>query len=415
MKKSYLMIAAAVLTFAACSNNDYVKEIVDENEAVLIGFETFHEKATKAAVNTAANLTDANGGFGVFGFNHTDNKTVSSGSIDVSAANTVFNNVKVWYSAGADTKEFTYEVPKYWDKYKYYTFFAYAPYNASTVSLTKTTGKFTRTDVASLQSTNSTTTVTVGSNSRTKYDAADETGVVDYLIAVCVPGQKYAATNQSGYTGYEKTVGFTFNHILSKLNVNVQAKNEATTGHQYKGVSDIQVSSLFIENLPNVSSSVTYTQTNADGALGTFTPANYTTNLNIIGGTNATTAGPLYILDGGASGSPIVAPTTYINQNFHYFVAPNTPTGTDHDKYYLNIAYTINYVDGTSDPFTRRVDLSALTAAGVNPAVATTAFTSMVQNYVYNINVTIGLDQIYFAVDEVTDWATAVNTDVTIN
>ena len=406
MKKSYLMIAAAAALFAACASNDTFKEF--SNEDVLIGFETFHEKATRAAVSAGSDLTSANGGFGVFGYNHDDSRAVSSGSIDMTITGTsnVFDNVKVWYvDENTLTKGFTYDVPKYWNKNKYYTFFAYAPWNASTVTLAPATGKFTRTDVQSLQSTNAATptTVTVGTNSRDKYTDAVETSVTDYLFAVCVPQQQYAATNQTTYSGYQKTVGFTFSHILSKLNVIVKAKNEAS-GHQYKGVSNIQVTSLNIENLPNTAANVTYTQTATDGVAGTFSPANYTTNLNIISGTNALTAGPLYILDGGANGTPVTAPTTYIDQSFHYWVAPNTPTGTDHNKYKLNINYTINYVDGISDTFTRTIDLSA----------ESTAFTTMAQNYIYNITVTIGLEQIYFNVDQINGWATPQDTDVEI-
>ena len=406
MKKSYLMIAAAAALFEACSSNDTFKEI--SNEKVLIGFETFHEKATRAAVSAGSDLTSANGGFGVFGYNHEDNRAVSAGSINMTTTGTsnVFNNVKVWYEdASTQTKGFTYDVPKYWNKNKYYTFFAYAPWNATTVTLAEATGKFTRTDVQSLQSTNAATptTVTVGTNSRDKYTDAVETSAIDYLFAVCVPQQKYAATNQTTYTGYQKTVGFTFSHILSKLNVTVKAKNEST-GHQYSGVKDIQVTSLNIENLPNVTANVTYTQTATDGVAGTFSPANYTTTLNIIGGTNALTAGPLYVLDGGVNGTPVTVPTTYIDQAFHYWVAPNTPTGTDHDSYKLNINYTINYVDNISDSFTRTIDLSNESAA----------FTAMAQNNIYNITITIGLDQIYFNVDAINGWATPQDTDVEI-
>ena len=319
----------------------------------------------------------------------------------------VFNNVMVWYEDGADTDGFTYAIPKYWDKYKYYTFFAYAPFSANKVTLTETSGTFVRTDVKSLQSTNNASSVTVGSNSRVQYVAADETSVTDYLIATAVVGQKYNGTNQSGksYEGKEKTVGFTFSHILSKLNVTVKAKDE-TSGHEYLGIEYIEVTSLNIENLPNTSSDLTFTQTNANAVAGTYSTTNYTTTLNIVGGDNALTAGPLYILDGGTNDTYLTAPSTYIDQAFHYWVAPNTPTGTDHDKYKLNINYTIKYVDGTTDPFTRSVDLSAASAA----------FNTMAQNNIYNVTVTIGLDQIYFDVDNIVGWANPEhNTNVVLD
>lgn len=420
MKKSYLMIAAVATLLVSCAGNEIFKEAIEENETELIGFETFHDKSTKAAVSTPTDLTAENGGFGVYGFKHLNNRTASNGIInlsDVESTNNVnyvtpiFDNVKVWYKdAATPTQGFTYEVPKYWDKTKYYTFFAYAPQvakaNGTTtgIAFDQATGKFTRNDILALQKVNTTSEVTVGSNNRTQYGVANEENAIDYLIAPYVPGQKSGATNQSAksYDGKELTVGFTFSHILSKLNVTVQAKDEST-GHQYSGVSNILIDKLNIANLPNNNEIATYAQNATDAVAGTWTPANYSTTLNIVAGDNATSANPLYVLDGGSiSGTTITAPTKYLNQQFHYFVAPNTPASGN--KYTLNIDYTINYVDGTVEPFSRSIDLSAETAN----------FTTMEQNYIYNINVTITLNQIYFTVDAINTWAeqtTNVNVD----
>lgn len=436
MKKSYLMIAAAAALLAACSSKDAFKEVVNENETDLIGFSTYHGKATKAAVNAPVDLLLANGGFGVYGYKHSDNLKASNGTISM-ASNTskVFDNVQVWYvDNNTLTQGFTYAVPKYWDKPKYYTFFAYAPYaakaegNTKGISFAEGTGLFTRNDVQSLQSTNATTTVTVGNNSRTKYTTANEASVVDYLVAPYVPSMKYGATNQpkgsTDYTGSNQTVGFTFYHIMSKFNVTVKAKDETydatnnPTGHNYKGIKDIQINNLNIENLPNVSQDVTYTQTSVESTSGTvptatFTPNKYSTVLEIVSGTNPLTAGPLYILDGGSeSNGTITNPTDYIDQTFHYFIAPNTPqettTGDGHGAYKLNIDYTVTYVDNTVEPYTRSIDLSK--AANLSNNSAT--LTKMEQNNIYNVIVTIGLDQIYFTVDEVKPWITNTDTEV---
>lgn len=426
MKKSFLMIAAAATLFVACTERDTFSEI--KNETDLIGFETFHSKATKASVSSASDLTDENGGFGVYGFKHLNNRTANDGAInlsDVSETNNanyvtpIFDNVKVWYSNGASTKNFTYAVPKYWDKLKYYTFFAYAPQVAKATSSStgitfdQATGKFTRNDILALQKVNSTTTETVGQNDRTLYGAADESTAIDYLIAPYVPSQKSGTTNQTTaggyqgttYTGQEQTVGFTFSHILSKLNVIVKAKDEAS-GHKYAGVTDIEVTKLNITNLPNNNEVAKYAQNRCDGAAGTWTPNNYSsTTLNIIAGENPTSSASLFVLDGGSiSGTTITNPTKYLDQQFHYFVAPNAPTSGN--KYTLNIDYTIHYVDNTTEPFSRSIDLSTETAN----------FTKMEQNNIYNITVTIALNQIYFSVDAISGWDTTENnTGVTVD
>lgn len=419
------MIAATAALFAACAGNDTYRDVV-ENETDLIGFETYHGKATRAAVNKPKDLILTNGGFGVYGYKHEGEKTASNGTVSVSGTTNVFNNVQVWYVsndfAATPTQGFTYEVPKYWDKTKTYTFFAYAPYVAEAtssshgISFDETTGLFTRTDIQSLQSTNK--IGTKGAKNRTQYVDADESNVIDYLIAPYVFNQKHNATNQSGkdYTGKEKTVGFTFYHILSKLNVKVQVKDEfATGGHQYKGVQDIQITKLNIENLPNVSQDVVYSQTSVtEGSSATVPaasylkavggdPLNFTTTLNMIAGTNATAAGPLFILDGGSKDSQtgvITNPADSISQRFHYYIAPNTPTGEGHNHYKLNIDYTITYVDGTVDPFSRTVDLSDESSLNTGSSV----LANMQQNSIYNVVITIALDQIYFDVDLIKDW-----------
>ncbi|MBO4561759.1 MAG: fimbrillin family protein [Bacteroidaceae bacterium] len=427
MKKSLLILMAAA-AIVACSKNDTVKEL--ENETVLIGFETYHANSTRAAVTAPSGLTSANGGFGVYGFKHANNVEASNHVINLSSTSSnasdavkIFDNVKVWYeSSSTQTQGFTYEVPKYWDVQKYYTFFAYAPYtnvasgSTTGISFDQATGKFTRNDIIALQSANATTpgtvSVSVGyesAQSRTQYGTADESGIIDYLIATYVPGQKKGATNQQNSsatydptTGKDVTVGFTFYHILSKLNILVQAKDETgASGHGYSGVKSIKVTSLNITNLPAASDVATYAQTGPETSEGTFTSAAYASTLTLIG-TGGLSTSELYILDGGnMANSTITNPASYIPQNFHYYVAPNTPA----TAHILNIDYTITYVDGIIEPYTRSIDLSQ--AANLQSGSAT--FSTMAQNNVYNLTVTIGLNQIYFTVDEVEEWADPEN------
>lgn len=423
MRKNYFLLAAAVTMLTGCTNNDTLKDVLlEENETELIGFETFHNKSTKSAVSQPEHLTSDNGGFGVYGFKHLNDRTAneSTKEIDLSDTNpntpanninyvsTIFDNVKVWYVKNEKTKDFTYEIPKYWDKQKFYTFFAYAPHvgkanavadDPSTtdvdesadavkgISFDQSKGLFTRNDIKKLQPAN--TYANSATCGKRQYSENASANITDYLIAQYVHSQKAGATNQpsSGqdgyYTGAELTVGFEFWHILSKLNVIVKAKNE-DAGHKYKGIRDIQVKKLNITKLPNVpndvtntatynQSKVTFTTTEDLNNAGSYEPTYYETNLEIIGnGTNATDAGPLFVLAGGTGTATSITsnPTEYINQSFHYYVAPNTPnTG---DKHILNIDYEIAYVDGTIEPFSRTIDLST----------ATTSFTTMARNSV---------------------------------
>ncbi len=404
MKKSNLMIAAAAALFAACSSNDTFKEISNEN--VLIGFETFHEKATRATatdeITGPTNLTKAHGGFGVWGFKGTPaNVVAASGTpatVDISTAadfNPVFNNVQVWYeSASTPSRGFTYAVPKYWDKNMEYIFFAYAPYDASHATLDLTTGNITISDIASIQDISASS----GSGEALVFTGTNTTGVTDYLMSTYETEQKLNATNQSSES-YElkgQTVGFTFGHMLSKLQINLQANDT------YSGITSLKVTNLSIENMPaSASTKASFTQTSPTAPAGAYTPANYTSTLSIIG-TNGTSTAALYILKNGSmSGETVTAPTAQ-NQSFNYYVAPNVPTGTGTDKYLLNISYTITYTDGvTDDVVIEDVDLSSKLA-------------SLLQNNSYTLTIKVALNQIYFTVDEVTGWTTQTGQNIEV-
>ena len=139
---------------------------------------------------------------------------------------------------------------------------------------------------------------------------------------------KLNATNQSSES-YElkgQTVGFTFGHMLSKLQINLQANDT------YSGITSLKVTNLSIENMPaSASTKASFTQTSPTAPAGAYTPANYTSTLSIIG-TNGTSTADLYILKNGSmSGETVTAPTAQ-NQSFNYYVAPNVPTGTGTDQ-----------------------------------------------------------------------------------
>ncbi len=395
MKKSYLMIAAAATMLAACSETDSLKEEINDNETVLIGFETYHDKSTKATatdeIDAGSDMTSTHGGFGVWGFKAAPDKvTTTTTNVSTTDFTTVFNNVQVWYeSESTKSKGFTYAVPKYWDKNMEYIFFAYAPYDAEKAELTKASGIIKISDIASIQDISANNS---GEGAALQYTGTSTASVTDYLMASYVTEMKLGATNQSTYDLHEQTVGFTFGHMLSKLQVVLQAKDA------YSGIKEIKVKYLSIENMPSSSATKTvFTQTAPTAPAGTYDPAAYTSNLEIINsatGSTATAKTDLYILKGGEGSATSVTNAPSIQaQTFNYYVAPNTPgTGT---KYQLNITYDITYVDDITETVTiTDVDLSGKLA-------------SLLQNNSYTLTINVALDQIYFNVDAVTGWTTA--------
>jgi len=405
MKKSYLTLAAAALAFAACTNEVLIDEPIADD--VLIGFETFTDNATKATATGAmanpSDFTDAHGGFGVWGYKY-ETALGSNVPTDLTATTTytpVFSNVKVWYESTTTGghNHFTYTVPKYWDKNMNYVFFAYAPYDGTNASITKK-GEISIKDISSIQNVSTST----GSGESLVYSGLTETSVTDYLVATYVKDQKINGTNQSSstitdYNDKTQTVGFTFGHMLSKLQVNVLALEA------YKGVKSIKVSYVGIENIPSVSTDKTvFTQTAPTAPAGTYNPASYTSELQIVnsgtGNTNATSQADVYILKNGSinTATSVITDPTAQTQSFNYYVAPNDPAGNTADankKYLLNVKYTVEYVDGiTEDVKVENIDIAE-------------KLVKLEQNYSYVLNVKIGLNQILFTVDAVSGWTDA--------
>ena len=434
MKKFYL-IATAVTMLTACTNSEKLTADFSNDGPVMIGFETFHEKATKATptgeIIDKTKLTKEHGGFGVWGYkgSETDIKAASGEPKTVNIENpseenakytTIFNNVQVWYVsddyATTPSQGFTYTVPKYWDKGMEYIFFAYAPYDSeNNASIDRATGNITIANIASIQNVCKSNADETPAEDDLKYDGSSTSGVTDYLIATYVTDQKLVAqnttstptgTNQNyvdsnngknaAYTYQEQTVGFTFGHMLSKLKINLQASSD------YSGIEYIKVNSLSIKNIPASSDVKTsFTQISPTEPKGNYTPSAYTSELKIIG-TGGTSTSSLYILkDGSKSGETVTKPT-HQTQSFNYYVAPNKPvenneTPTIEGKYLLNIAYTIHYVDNIEENVAiPNVDLS-------------TKLDEMLQNNAYTLTIKVGLNQIFFTVDAVTDWVTENN------
>ena len=453
MKRNYyLWIAAAAAIVAGCAQENVLRDNVSESEQALITFDTYHSRATKAPIDNEEDLTYDNGGFGVYAFKHVDPISVSDGIIDLSAiadefTNPVFDNTMTWFNPnyvyvenGSNNSPFftkyIYEYPRYWDKQMNYTFFAYAPHASEAqaagdgpevkgVRLDVATGKLFRNDIHQVQSACSPndTTITNGETTVTKAKyKINEEDIIDYLLAPVVPGQRWHSTNQTEqqYDNSDITVGFELHHILSQLNVSIKAKNEEyeadpaseKKGHEYKGIKSIYITKLEITNLPPLTNldenfiecqqnKVDFAHIYAYSTFQplTFNPGNYNNkSLAIVNPVTSTTysidgeeatANPLYILAGGTDlGGTTVG--GYIDQNFRYYVAPNLPTVTG-DLHDLNIDYYIEYLDGKAEKYSRTIRLDT----------DTFHFDEMVASYIYNIGITISLDQIYITVDDV--------------
>ena len=224
MKKSYLIIAAAVAMFTACQDTDSFKEARNEaNNSDVISFSAFSTKQTRAE-NSDALYT------WIFVNNHADFQVWSFKDIAPSANDAVFDGTKVTVTGDgslADTK-YTYSPLRFWDKTAgKYHFYAAAPAfaenaaegwdfedediaeNAIGAGYFKTTSTLTGVNLKNLSTTDGPST------SLTNYfkGKAD----IDKMIAAPCDFAKsrYAKANP-------EAVQLNFNHILSKLNVTVR-------------------------------------------------------------------------------------------------------------------------------------------------------------------------------------------------
>ena len=354
-KNIKILIAATALLVIACAEKETFYE-VNYDQKDIIAFDVYHSKKTKAAIEQDMDLTESNGGIGVYAFkywdkeryNETNNPTgvgIVNHKIDFSSVsgehgNPIFNNTMVYInpdfgnvSASNYTQKFIYGYPKQWDKQMYYVFFAYAPRSATGVVLDDHTGLFEFTEMHKIQCASNAQDKAVDSGAgvvtKKQYsvlaDGTNAAAIKDYLIAPCQADEKWHATDQSEHE-YDKanvTIGFNFSHLLSKFDVNVKAKKEwsgtinevAYTGHEYKGVKSIYITNLKITKLPELSNlsanyltkcqqnQVNFTSIYDDGAV-TFDPSYYTTDLGIVSSSvdNTTTpATTVYSINGEAN------------------------------------------------------------------------------------------------------------------
>ncbi len=302
MKKSFLILATAAM-FAACTNDSVRENIADDQ--VEIGFSTYIQKpvASKADNSTAEevnSLSDYHTTFVVNGY-----KTVASSN------EPVFNNQLVEYVSSA----WTYSPKKIWDKSASgYSFFAAAPFSANWAYAD---GKYKYTDFELTGSSLSPTT---------ELNAAAVFGAEDLMIA----------TDVTDYKTYESTpVNFSFNHILSRLNIAVKCSGFGTDYNVL--LKEVKVYNMTSNGSFN-EAAVLGTDVLADGTIKRWTsatvPAKYTEG---VGYANATgldvNETPNYVYQ-----------ALIIPQEVAYVadVALNGTGLSAESAPYLNIKYTVN-------------------------------------------------------------------------
>lgn len=260
MKKSYLMIAAAVVLLTACMEQDALRQNANEQlTEQALSFSAFSNKVSKAGNSTA--LKDFYTVFGVYGWktlaDNTTNDVVFS-----NVANEYFtadDNGATIYKTNKPSSEWVlpndiaankgywyYEDVRYWDKMATsYQFFAIAPFesnptytvaaNANNISIATAASPYDISSEYNLARTDFSTnpiSETAAPKSELTYSGFKK----DYMIAdkVIVDPKTRAANTD---------VTLLFHHILTKLNIKIQKSND------YKGQQILKVNKLEIANL----------------------------------------------------------------------------------------------------------------------------------------------------------------------
>ncbi len=214
MKKSYLIIAAAVAMFTACQDTDTFKEAAKEANDSAIAFASYAGKQTKADNSSQNNhdwlLESHHDGFNVWAWKMYNQEWVSTA---------VYEKGEVTSTVSGTTQSWTADPIQFWDKSAdFYYFYAAAPIDSKwTLNNHSTPAAFdddylTYADFV-LKGTN------LSTSTQTEYVSSfkGENNDVDLMIAEDnkVMRPKYNKTNPEAVTEL-------FDHILSRLNVTVK-------------------------------------------------------------------------------------------------------------------------------------------------------------------------------------------------
>ena len=222
--KKLLFAAAAIVAMASCATDD----VVSRPAGAAIEFnDAFVENSTRAADITASNLTN----FGVYG-------SVAKGN----QQGMIFANEEVTKT----TDGYTYSPAQYWIAGASYDFVAFAPYQSgdnATWTYAPAVG-------------------TAAQNGTITFDNAKAGANQDFLFAAT------SCTTPASLTTAPAAVGFTFNHMLSRV------KLSFTNGFQSNGNIKLVVKNVHITNTAAVG---TLAVAKAESATAAAVAADWTT------------------------------------------------------------------------------------------------------------------------------------------
>ena len=250
MKKSlFIIIAAAALSFAACSNNDTLQKDIQDNTDV-ISFTSFTNKQTRATENSSANYTwhffNHHTTFQVWGYKNTSETAVFDGDEVTVTQNSA--NVD-GTAATANSYTYTYSPLRFWDKaattYEYYAAapsgtdggWTFVSTGITAANITTAAGQ----NKGYFTTSSSLTPANLSTSSNYVYTTSFKgSGDIDKLIA-----EKSTVQNAA----FKDVVNLSFMHILSRLNVTIKADENLVAPTNNVNKQEIKMVSLLVENL----------------------------------------------------------------------------------------------------------------------------------------------------------------------
>ena len=122
--KKFLYLAAAAAMMASCMEIEELNSVKQKNdELVVIGFNTFSEKATRAA--EAENLEKYHNTFNVYATKVSNNSTTATPEVVFDGDDEA--DIITYIAGKMDPNNWTYSPYRYWDKQATYAFIAVAP------------------------------------------------------------------------------------------------------------------------------------------------------------------------------------------------------------------------------------------------------------------------------------------------
>lgn len=355
MKKNYFMLAAATMMLAACAETDLVNEIAVEETPQAISFETFAQKATRAASEGETELYTHHESFFVWGYKM------------VPTTVTAFDKETVTYNTSSQqtSTKWEYAPLRYWDKTATsYEFYAATPVAENwQIVTTDNSGNLAADDYY----------LTLSDFTLTDHDATDQSNREEEIVSF--NGDEDNKINKDLMVSTSDTefelVDFTFKHILARLNVTVKKDDDFA--------ETITITEFNVCNLKNKG---TYTHK----ASPTWQIANDATNLTYSTSANCKlTNNAQYLLQ-----------SLVIPQTANYTSIPTDRSANDNNPY-IWIQYTIQdetIDNSTAETFDAYYNLAAVFGDENLP---------LEEAYQYNLNITISPEAIKFTGD-VVNW-----------